>query len=76
MEWIIEKLREVEVIRYEPGEFDCQMWIVQALRLLKDAEEEGVNILEVSDRNIREELTKERERWELGEDTFQERLFL
>lgn len=76
VEWVLEKLREVEVIRYKPGEFDCQTWVIQALRLLKDAEEEGVNILEVSDRKIREELMEERERWELGEDTLEERLFL
>ncbi|KIM36730.1 hypothetical protein M413DRAFT_448872 [Hebeloma cylindrosporum] len=74
--WILEKLREIDVIRYKAEEFDCQTWVIQALRLLKDAEEEGVNIYEVSDRKIREELIRERERWELAEDTLEERLFL
>jgi hypothetical protein len=76
IDWVLDKLKEVEVVRYKPEEFDCQTWVIQALRLLNYAAEDGVTILEVSDRKIREELKKERERWELGENTLGQRLFL
>jgi len=76
VDWVLEKLKEVEVVRYKPEEFDCQTWVIQALCLLKYAEEDGVTIVEISEGKIREELKKERERWELGENTLEERLFL
>ncbi|KAF8961847.1 hypothetical protein BDZ97DRAFT_1827419, partial [Flammula alnicola] len=74
LEWIKQKLAEVSVIRNKPEEFDCQTWVVEALRSLKYAKLPGVEINEVSDKNIRTELKAEKERWNIGEDTLEDSL--
>ncbi|PPR00235.1 hypothetical protein CVT26_008984 [Gymnopilus dilepis] len=75
IEWMKEKLGEVPIIRNHPEEFDCQVWVIESLRLLKEAARPGVEIKLVSERGIRKELKEEKERWELGEDTLEDRLF-
>jgi len=73
-EWLGEKLKEVRVVRHDPG-FDCQNWIMEAIWFLKESEEGPAIIYPgVSERKIREELTEEMERWEVAEDTLLERL--
>ncbi|KAJ7271105.1 hypothetical protein C8J57DRAFT_1065622 [Mycena rebaudengoi] len=71
LDWLKERLRQIPVLRYEPS-FDCQTWVFDALRLLKD---DGVVTEDTSERLIRAELKLEEERWEESEDTIEERLF-
>jgi hypothetical protein len=71
MDWLERRLRDVEVVRCDT-EFDCQTWVMDAIRMLKD---DGVDMTNVSERRIRAELTLELERWEVAEDTIEERLF-
>jgi len=75
LEWMKTKLGEVPIIRNKPDDFDCQVWVIESLRFLKEAAEPGVEITLVSERGIRKELKDEKERWELGEDTLEDRLF-
>ncbi|KDR76982.1 hypothetical protein GALMADRAFT_246151 [Galerina marginata CBS 339.88] len=72
--WVKSKLKEVPVRRNSPEEFDCQNWVMQALRLLKYSPHPGVEITEVSESAIREELKKEKEKWETGEETLEDRI--
>ncbi|KAJ7730235.1 hypothetical protein DFH07DRAFT_906265 [Mycena maculata] len=69
--WLIERLREIPVARYDPS-FDCQTWVFDALCLLKD---DGIVTEDTSERQIRTEFKLEEERWEESEDTVEERLF-
>ncbi|KAJ7459494.1 hypothetical protein B0H11DRAFT_2059892 [Mycena galericulata] len=71
LDWLKERLREIPVVRYDPS-FDCQTWVFEALRLLKD---DGVVTEDTSERHIRAELKLEEERWEESGDTVEERLF-
>jgi hypothetical protein len=71
LDWLKERLREIPVLRYEPS-FDCQTWVFDVLRLLKD---DGIVTEDTSERRIRAELKLEEERWEESEDTIEERLF-
>jgi hypothetical protein len=72
--WLKEKLQEVTVVRNNP-DFDCQTWVIDALRILKESHGEGVEIDNIIERDIRAELEQEKERWELAEATIEERLF-
>ncbi|KAJ7735897.1 hypothetical protein B0H16DRAFT_1574679 [Mycena metata] len=71
LDWLKERLGKIPVLRYEAC-FDCQTWVFDALRLLKD---DGVVTEDTSERRIRAELKIEEERWEGSEDTVEERLF-
>jgi len=52
-------------------EFDCQTWVVAGVRKLQD---EGYVKRTVTANEIREELEKEKERWQIADDTLIERL--
>lgn len=69
--WLEKRLQDVRVVRHDP-DFDCQTWVMEAIRMLKD---DGVDILDVTERSIRAELALELERWEVADDTIEERLF-
>ncbi|KAF5392288.1 hypothetical protein D9757_001453 [Collybiopsis confluens] len=71
--WLSEQLADVEVKKYD-GEWDCQSWVMDALRVLKDS---GVGIItsDIGRGHIISELREELERWDLGEDIVHERLF-
>jgi hypothetical protein len=71
LDWLEKRLKDVAVVPHDI-EFDCQTWVIDAVRMLKN---DGVEITEVSERNIRTELARESERWEVAEDTIEERLF-
>lgn len=71
LDWLQERLRAIPVVRYDPS-FDCQTWVFDVLRLLKD---DGVVTEDISERHIRAELKLEEERWEESEDTIEERIF-
>lgn len=66
-----ERLREVPVVRGSLDS-DSQTWIVQSFRLLR---EDGILLKGVNEAFVREELGCDKERWETGEDTVNERLF-
>lgn len=72
LDWLAQRLQEVD-ITYNDLDFDCQTWILGALRLLHN--DEGVEISIISEKAIREELKEEENRWEQAEDTIEERLF-
>ncbi|KAF8909697.1 hypothetical protein CPB84DRAFT_1821681 [Gymnopilus junonius] len=63
IEWVKAKLQEVRV------------WVIEALRLLKESAHPGVEITLVTERVTRKELKDEKERWDLGKDTLEDRLF-
>ncbi|KAJ7607491.1 hypothetical protein FB45DRAFT_395101 [Roridomyces roridus] len=71
LSWLEERLRAIPVLRWEPG-FDSQVWVFEALRLLKD---EGIVTEDTNEKRIRAELKLEEERWNGWEDTLEERLF-
>jgi len=73
--WVREKLYHVPIIRGDETRFNCQIFVIEALRLLKYENQNGVVIREVSMGNIRRELENERERWESADATVDERLF-
>lgn len=75
LDWLREALgNSVAIIRYSDA-WDCQDWVMDALRYLKDRAEDGVEVRIARERAIREELVLERERWDTAEDTIEERLF-
>src|ERR1700733_5655268 len=59
--WLERRLREVRVVRYDT-EFDCQTWVMDAIRMLQD---DGVVMKHVNERRIRAELALESEKWEI-----------
>lgn len=67
-------LQNVPVIRNDER-WDCQVWIIEALRYLKSAREPGITVVESSESAIREELKQEQARWADGEDMLEDRLF-
>ncbi|KZW02816.1 hypothetical protein EXIGLDRAFT_601406 [Exidia glandulosa HHB12029] len=76
---LTELLRAVRVVRYAL-DWDCQNWVMDALRLLRDmdlddAEALGFRLVSTSERAMRDELGAEKERWEVADDTIEERLF-
>ncbi|KIM36731.1 hypothetical protein M413DRAFT_448873 [Hebeloma cylindrosporum] len=75
VEWVMDKLREVTIIRGDASKFNCQTFVMDGLRLLKYAEEEGVVITVVDRQFIINELAQERENWETAGCTVEERLF-
>ena len=68
-----EVLKQVEVIRHDVHRFDCQVWVANALRLLRDLDESIVVKGMTSESAIREELRQEMERWEVADETLEER---
>ncbi|KAF8065005.1 hypothetical protein FPV67DRAFT_1450842 [Lyophyllum atratum] len=72
VDWLENRLRDVTVV-YGDEEFDCQTWVLEALRLISN--DNGVELRVISEKLIREELIREIERWESGEDTVEDRLF-
>jgi len=58
---------------YGDDDFDCQTWVLEALRLIQN--DNGVELRIISEELIRKELAREKERWESGEDTVEDRLF-
>lgn len=73
MDWLKERLKDVRVIRGDP-DFDFQTWVIDALRLIRESEE--VEIETASEKAIRLELGLEKERWEVAEETIEERIFM
>ena len=70
--WLQEKLRELPIIMDDMDRFNSQIWVINALQLLK---EEGVISVDIGYGSVREELEKEQQRWEVADDTLEERLF-
>ncbi|KAJ3506942.1 hypothetical protein NLJ89_g6584 [Agrocybe chaxingu] len=70
LEWFANALKAIEVVRGTP-DYDCQTWVMQAVRLLQDG---GLVSRAVTEREIREELEVEKERWEVADDILPERL--
>ncbi|KAG6813702.1 hypothetical protein H0H92_008109 [Tricholoma furcatifolium] len=62
IEWLRERLRDVEVV-YNDVNFDCQDWVLGALRMLQA---DGMGIRLTSEVNIRRELAVERVRQNPG----------
>lgn len=71
--WMAEVLKQVEVIRHDVHRFDCQVWVANALRVLRDQDESIVVKGMTSESAIREELRQETERWEVADETLEER---
>lgn len=65
-----EILKEVPIIRHDP-DHDCQTWIVEALRVMKD---KGIVFRDMTEKKLREELVVELERNETGHDVVYERI--
>ena len=70
--WLGERLKDVRVITCNP-DFDCQNWVLDAVRLLRDTG--GIIYPGITEQFVRYELYREKERWEIAEDTIIERLF-
>ncbi|KAI0315839.1 hypothetical protein OF83DRAFT_1173437 [Amylostereum chailletii] len=62
---------EVRVVRAD-AHWDCQNWIVEGLRALKEA---GIVFRGMCEAKVRKELLEEMERWESADDAVYERLF-
>lgn len=67
---ITEILREIPIIRHDLS-WDCQIWVIQATKLLKSA---GFVFAHVDERYIRDQLLKDMAIWEEAENTVDERL--
>lgn len=63
--------RDVAVIRLDLS-WDCQDWVLAALRLLRD---DGIAFKTVNQAYVRKELQEDMARWEEGDDTVEERHF-
>lgn len=72
MNWMSDKLQEVTV-RNDDEEWDCQYWVMDALRLLRDTE--GIITGNIGRTHIIQELSLDEERWQTMEETVDERLF-
>lgn len=70
--WLIEKLKEVPIPYYDET-WDCQSWVMDALCRLKDVG--GIITKNIGRAHIKQELQRDEERFEYGEDTVEERLF-
>jgi hypothetical protein len=66
-----EKLRGIKIIRGDPN-FDCQTWVISALEAI---DSDGIQITERREEPIRTELKLDKARWDVAEDTVEERLF-
>ncbi|ESK83411.1 hypothetical protein Moror_15614 [Moniliophthora roreri MCA 2997] len=78
VEWLKKVLGTVGIHKYDVRRFDCQFWVLAALNMLGSTKLRGVKGNEIvldglNEAAIRFELFEERERWERGDDTFQER---
>jgi hypothetical protein len=63
-------LREIPIVRND-SKFDCQNWIILALRLLK---EKGIVFGHMNEQKLRYELAVDMERDETGHDVVYERI--
>ncbi|KIY63983.1 hypothetical protein CYLTODRAFT_425627 [Cylindrobasidium torrendii FP15055 ss-10] len=70
--WLKGRLEEVPIMRDDVERFNSQVWVISALQMLK---EEGVITGDIGYRHVREELELEMQRWEVADDTLEERLF-
>jgi hypothetical protein len=66
-----EKLKDIQIIRGDPS-FDCQTWAISALETIDG---DGIQITERREQPIRTELMLDKARWDVAEDTVEERLF-
>ena len=64
-------MQEILIIRNNP-EWDCQTWVMEALRWMKY---NGLITADIGERRIRTELAADKERWEVADDTVEVRLF-
>lgn len=71
--WMQDALKQVVIIKHDLQRFDCQRWVVFALRLLRDLDESTILEGLTSEATIREELRQEMERWEEADETLEER---
>lgn len=71
--WVEDALKQVEIIKHDLNSFDCQVWVVNALRLLRDLDASIILQGMTSESAIREEMRKEMERWEAADDILHER---
>ncbi|KAF8905624.1 hypothetical protein CPB85DRAFT_1315242 [Mucidula mucida] len=65
-------LRAVPIHRHRT-DWDCQDWVVDAVRALS-MDDRGVVFADMTERSIRAELKEEKERWQTGQDLVHERL--
>ncbi|KAF8079311.1 hypothetical protein FPV67DRAFT_110024 [Lyophyllum atratum] len=71
IEWLKTRLAAVEIV-HNNLDFDGQNWILNALKMLRA---DGMPVTVTSEVSIRKELALEKERWDAGEDTVEDRLF-
>ena len=71
--WMQDILKQVFILRHNLHAFDCQVWVVNALRLLRDHDEAIILQGMTSIGALREELRQEMERWEAADETLEER---
>ena len=67
---IAEILGEIPIVKHDLS-WDCQIWVIQATRLLKSA---GFVFAQVDEPYVRERLLEDMARWEEAENTVDERL--
>jgi len=70
LEAVKEKLTEVPIVKYDSS-WDCQVWVMEAIKLLK---EDGYIFPHVTEGNVRLELAEDMNLWQEAEDTVDERL--
>ncbi|KAF9011811.1 hypothetical protein BDQ17DRAFT_1233188 [Cyathus striatus] len=63
-------LAQIQIVKFEPS-WDCQVWVMEGVKLLK---EHGFVFPQVIESYVRRELAEDMERWNLVEDTVDERL--
>ncbi|ESK83407.1 hypothetical protein Moror_15610 [Moniliophthora roreri MCA 2997] len=78
IDWLKGILATIDIHKHDVKRFDCQFWVLAALKMLNSSElggmkEHGVVLDGLNEAAIRMELLEERERWERGDDTFHER---
>ncbi|KAG6840142.1 hypothetical protein C0991_008579 [Blastosporella zonata] len=74
MEWMEDRLSELAIVYNDPN-FDCQTWVLIAINTLRQADTTGVAITLTDEAKIREEMELEKQRWDDGDDTVEDRLF-
>ncbi|KAF9034487.1 hypothetical protein BDZ89DRAFT_1012028 [Hymenopellis radicata] len=65
-------LRAVPIHRHRT-DWDCQDWVIDAVRALS-MDNRGIVFANTTERSIRAELEEEKERWQTGQDLLHERL--
>ncbi|KAH9912301.1 uncharacterized protein BXZ73DRAFT_107505 [Epithele typhae] len=75
MGWLNEFLPEVEIVHTTNGSWNCQDWVLDAVRALREASERVRITASLEVGKIKEGLESEFQWWDLGGDNYFERLF-